>query len=98
MSLDPLQLNEECDLKYEKVVVSDDSNSDEDEPLEVVIQKVNSRTPASEAAKSRPPPQRMLTPQRVPRPIVVKPKLSGANPLNRRIFRSQLGTEDPVKS
>jgi hypothetical protein len=104
MSLDPIkpiEFTEESEygMKYERVVVSDDSDSDEDESLEVVVQKVNSRTSTSEPAKPRPQAQRMLTPQRGPRPIIVKPKLSGANREKRRVVRSQLGPENPtVKS
>jgi hypothetical protein len=65
-------------VKYEKVVVSDDSVSDDDESLEIVLRKVNARTPAHEVSAPRQSVQRILTPQHRPVPIVTKPKVSGS--------------------
>jgi hypothetical protein len=63
-------------VKYEKVAVSDDSESDEDESLEIVMQKVSARTCA--ASPPRPPAPRVLTPQKRVSPVVWKPKLDGS--------------------
>jgi hypothetical protein len=51
-------------MKYEKVALSEGSDSDEDESLEIVMRKVSARTLSSPTDAVPPPAQRVLTPQK----------------------------------
>jgi hypothetical protein len=88
-------------IKYDKLVVSDDSDSDEDESLEIVIRKVSAHTPIYAVGQLSQPVQRIITPTRKSSPVVTKPKPTGQE--KSRFHRLQtdsesLKTQDFIRS